>query len=92
MLTKADTGYYDAVLMDIQMPNLNGYLTTKKIRRLKDPGKAQITIIAMTANAFEDDRKEAMDVGMNGFVAKPVEIHRLLEVLAKVMPQRCDNA
>ena len=85
MLTKAEPGYYDAILMDIQMPNLNGYLAAKKIRGLADPQKAGIAIVAMTANAFEEDRREAFNAGMNGFVPKPIEMDKLYQALAEVL-------
>lgn len=85
MLQKADAGYYDLILMDIQMPNLNGHMAAEKIRRLPDPAKANIPIIAMTANAFEEDRKKALEAGMNGHLTKPVEIPKLLEMLAAVL-------
>ena len=74
--------------MDIQMPNLDGYRATEKIRRLNDPKKSDIPIIAMTANAFEEDRKKAMEKGMDGFVSKPVEMNKLFETLAKIMKQQ----
>lgn len=84
MLEKSETGYYDVVLMDIQMPNLNGYEASAGIRELSDEVKANIPIIAMTANAFEEDKKAAIDAGMNGFVSKPFTIKELTEVLQKV--------
>lgn len=83
MLEKSETGYYDVILMDIQMPNLNGYEATAGIRELSDEVKANIPIIAMTANAFEEDKKAAIDAGMNGFVSKPFKIKELTEVLQK---------
>ena len=86
MLCQAAPHYYDAILMDIQMPNLNGYLATRKIRRLDDPEKASIPIIAMTANTFEEDRRKALDSGMDGFVPKPIEIDKLFETLAEIIP------
>lgn len=83
MLTKADAGYYDLILMDVQMPNLDGYETTKRIRAMKDKAKAEIPIAAMTANAFEEDRKNALAAGMNEHLAKPIETEKLKEVLAE---------
>lgn len=74
MLTAAEDGYYDLILMDIQMPNLNGYETTQHIRQLDNKNKAEIPIIAMTANAFDEDRNMAFKVGMNGHVAKPIDV------------------
>ncbi|MGN1231431.1 MAG: ATP-binding protein [Anaerotignum sp.] len=85
MLCKAAPHYYDAILMDIQMPKLDGYMATEKIRRLNDSEKSGIPIIAMTANAFEEDRKKALAKGMDGFVSKPVEMNKLFETLLGVM-------
>ena len=82
-LTKAKNNY-DLILMDVQMPNLDGYAATKKIRHMKDKAKANIPIIAMTANAFEEDRKNALAAGMNGHLAKPIEMSKLMEMLTKV--------
>lgn len=82
-LTKAKNNY-DLILMDVQMPNLDGYAATKKIRHMKDKAKANIPIIAMTANAFEEDRKNALAAGMNGHLAKPIEMSKLMEILTKV--------
>lgn len=78
MLRKAEKGYYDLVLMDIQMPNMNGYLATEKIRELSGECK-DIPIIAMTANAFEEDKRHAFSVGMNGHIAKPIDVGKLIE-------------
>ena len=77
-------GYYDVILMDIMMPVLNGYEVTRLIRQLPDQKKARIPIIAMTANAFEEDKKKAFAAGMNGFISKPFKVEKLLEALAKV--------
>ena len=85
MLSKAEPGYYDLILMDVQMPNLNGYDATKRIRRMEDKTKSQIPIIAMTANAFEEDRKDALAAGMNGHLAKPIEVEKLIETLAEIL-------
>ena len=76
-------GDYDLVLMDVQMPVMNGYEATKQIRALNDPVLAGITIIAMTANAFDDDRKKAQECGMDGFLTKPIVIEELIGVLQK---------
>ena len=73
--------------MDIQMPHMDGYEATRKIRRLPDAAIANIPIIAMTANAFEDDRQEAFAAGMNGHVAKPIEIPKLAAALKSVLAQ-----
>ena len=74
-------GTYDLILMDIQMPNMDGYKATEVIRDLSDKNKANIPIIAMTANAFEEDRKKALAKGMNGHIAKPVDIEKMREIL-----------
>lgn len=84
MIAAAKPGHYDLVLMDIQMPVMDGYEATKAIRALEDSALANIPIIAMTANAFEEDRQAAIDAGMNGHVAKPVEIPLLMEELTKI--------
>lgn len=76
--------YYAAVLMDIMMPKLNGYEATKQIRQLPDKHKARIPIIAMTANAFEEDKKKAYAAGMNAFISKPFKVEKLLEALRQV--------
>ena len=81
-LQDVPAGYYDAILMDIQMPNMNGYEATKAIRKLTDE-RAKIPIIAMTANAFEEDRQAALAAGMDDYVAKPVEISELFRTIMK---------
>ena len=85
MLKSAASGYYDLILMDIQMPNMNGYDATRAIRGLQDPEKANIPILAMTANAFEEDKREAFRSGMNGHIAKPVNVRELMKELANVL-------
>lgn len=75
-------GYYDVILMDIQMPNMNGYETTKAIRAMDDD-RRMVKIVAMTANAFEEDKKKAFDCGMNGYIAKPVRIDEFLKEMEK---------
>lgn len=79
MLESAAPGYYQVVLMDIQMPVMDGYEATKAIRRLENRELASIPIFAMTANAFEDDRQAALNCGMNGHIAKPIQVEKLLE-------------
>ena len=76
---------YDLILMDIQMPLMNGYDTTIAIRKLTDQQKAQIPIIALTANAFAEDCQKALAVGMNDFIAKPIDLQILLPLLAKYL-------
>ena len=83
MLKKAPAHYYDFILMDIQMPNMNGYEATKAIRELEDEVKSKIVILAVTANAFEEDRKNALQAGMNGHIAKPIKIDALSSTLAE---------
>ena len=78
-------GYYALIIMDIQMPKMNGYDATRAIRALDDPKLANIPIIAMTANAFDEDRKQALDCGMNAHIAKPIDVEKLLEILASVL-------
>lgn len=78
-------GTYDLILMDIQMPNMDGYKATRCIRRLDDKKKAEIPIIAMTANAFAEDRKKAFDAGMNGHIAKPIDMEKLGAVILSVL-------
>ena len=82
ILEKMPEGYYDLILMDIQMPIMDGYEATKIIRSFNNKN-AQIPIIAMTANAFEEDRKHALQLGMNEHLAKPVDIEKLKDVLTK---------
>ncbi|MBQ7608379.1 MAG: amino acid permease [Desulfovibrionaceae bacterium] len=81
---KAEPGYYDVVLMDIQMPTMDGYTATRAIRSLTDAAKAKTPIVAMTANAFDEDRKAALDAGMNGHIAKPINIDNLLTTLKQI--------
>ena len=78
-------GAYDLILMDIQMPKMDGYKATKEIRSLQDQDKASIAIVAMTANAFEEDKKKAFDVGMDGHIAKPINIEDLFVVLTDII-------
>ncbi len=81
------TGTYDMILMDIQMPQMDGYKATQAIRNLPDKDKACIPIIAMTANAFEEDKREAIAAGMNGHIAKSIQVDKLLSMLAEVIRQ-----
>ena len=75
---------YDLIFMDIQMPKMDGYTATREIRTLDDPKCANIPIIAMTANAFEEDRKKAIKAGMNGHIAKPINADVILENLDQI--------
>ena len=81
----AKPGQYDLILMDIQMPIMDGYEATRQIRKLPNPETANIPIVAMTANAFEEDRQKALEAGMNEHVTKPIDMERLLEVVKKVL-------
>ncbi len=85
MLNKHDAGYYDLVLMDVQMPNMDGLKAGTVIRQLPDPAKAKTTVIAMTANAFEEDRKKCLEAGMDGFIAKPIDIRKLMGTLVEIL-------
>ena len=85
LLKGSEAGYYQMILMDVQMPVLNGYEATKVIRELDDRELASIPIIAMTANAFEEDRKEALKSGMNGHIAKPIDIEVLFDTMGKIL-------
>ena len=81
----AEPGYYDLVLMDIQMPVMDGHEATKRIRALENPVLSSIPIIAMTANAFDEDKRAALDSGMNGFISKPVVVEEVVEALNGVL-------
>lgn len=85
MLEKSQPGYYQLILMDVQMPVMNGYEATHAIRKLKDTQLAAIPILAMTANAFEEDKQEALKSGMNGHIAKPINIDNLMNTLKRVL-------
>ena len=87
-IEKMPAGTYDMILMDIQMPKMNGYKATQIIRHLPDKDKAYIPIIAMTANAFEEDKREAAAAGMNGHISKPVQVDKLLQMLAEIIRQQ----
>ena len=81
----SDPGRYDLVLMDVQMPVMDGCTATQRIRALKDPARAAVPIVAMTANVFEEERKRAFDCGMNGFLSKPIVIEELVDVLKDII-------
>ena len=81
-------GTYDMILMDIQMPQMDGYTATRVIRNLPDQEKACIPILAMTANAFEEDKREAIAAGMNAHIAKPIQVEQLLSTLAEIIRQQ----
>ena len=85
-VAESAAGDYDAVLMDIQMPIMNGYEAAREIRKLDNKKLASVPIIAMTANAFSEDVKNALDAGMNGHIAKPIDVPKMMETLAKILP------
>ena len=84
-MEKMPAGTYDLILMDIQMPKMNGYKATENIRKLSDMEKAKIPIVAMTANAFEEDRKIALSKGMNAHIAKPIDVEKVEKVLCSIL-------
>ena len=90
-MREAEPGQYDLILMDIQMPIMDGYEATRQIRALEDPDIAGIPIIAMTANAFEEDKKTALEAGMNGHIAKPIDVPVLLELLWEIVKPTAVN-
>ena len=85
MMKEAESGYYNLILMDIQMPHMDGYEATRLIRALDDKEKASIPIIAVTANAFDEDKKEAIDAGMNGYLAKPYAIPEMKKTISEML-------
>ena len=89
-MKQASVGQYDLILMDIQMPKMDGYEATRQIRYLADGRIADIPIVAMTANAFEEDRKSALEAGMNGHIAKPIENSELFGILKMLLKEQHD--
>ncbi|MDO4502851.1 MAG: response regulator [Coriobacteriia bacterium] len=88
MVESAAPDRYDLILMDIQMPNLNGYQASSAIRDLKDEGRASIPIVAMTANAFDEDRRQALEAGMNDHLSKPIEVQKMFTALSSALKGR----
>ena len=88
LFRNSEPGEFDVILMDIMMPVMNGYEATKMIRSLDREDAKKIPIIAMTANAFEEDKREAIAAGMNGHIAKPIQLDKLLSMLAEVIRQQ----
>ena len=88
MLKGSEPGYYQVILMDVQMPEMNGYEATKAIRSLENKELASLPILAMTANAFEEDKQEALRSGMDGHIAKPIDIKTLMEMLDEVLTKK----
>ena len=87
-IEKMPADAYDMILMDIQMPQMDGYKATQAIRNLPDEDKASIPIVAMTANAFEEDKRDAIAAGMNGHIAKPIQVDKMLSILSEVIRQQ----
>ena len=85
MLKISNHNYYDLVLMDVMMPVMDGYQATKEIRKLEDKKISNIPIIAMTANAFEDDRQNAINAGMNDYISKPIKVETVYSVIKKYL-------
>lgn len=85
MVSGSVPGYYDLILMDIQMPRMDGYQASKEIRNLANPGLARIPIVALTANAFEEDKKEAFASGMDGHMAKPFDLEKAMSILEEIL-------
>lgn len=85
MLKNSEAGYYQLVLMDVQMPEMDGYEAARTIRAMDDGERASIPILAMTANAFEEDKQEALRNGMNGHIAKPIDMKKLIQTLDRVL-------
>ena len=90
-MEKAPAGTYDLILMDIQMPHMDGYKAARAIRRLSDAGKAAVPIVAMTANAFEEDRQNALAAGMNGHIAKPIDAAKVEKALTALLRPGADG-
>ena len=88
MLKQHEDEYYDLILMDVQMPNMDGYTACRTIRELKDTAKSSIPVIAMTANAFAEDRENALAAGMNEHIAKPLDVEKILEILIKFLEKQ----
>ena len=91
MLQKADAGHYDLILMDIQMPNMDGYAATQSIRSLADKKKASIPILAITANAFKEDQEKAAESGMDGHIAKPLDAAKMFHTIGEVLEGKEDK-
>ena len=85
MVRDAEPGRYDLILMDVQMPVMDGYEATQKIRSLEDTVHSRVPIIAMTANAFEEDKRKAMASGMDGHLAKPIDMELMTALLKKIL-------
>ena len=91
IMSSASGSKYDLIFMDIQMPKMDGYTATREIRTLKDTKKANVPIIAITANAFDEDRKKAIKAGMNGHIAKPIDVNVILQNLDRIFGKNGDE-
>ncbi len=87
-LSAAEPGHFDLVLMDVQMPVMDGYAATRAIRSMADPVRASVPVIALTANAFEEDREKARAAGMNGHLGKPVDVDKMLNLLGEILQEK----
>ena len=85
MVSASEPGFYDVVLMDVQMPIMDGYTASKAIRALTDPELSAVPIVAMTANAFQEDIRAAEEAGMNGHIAKPLDVSAMMNTLDRVL-------
>ena len=92
MVEQSAAGYYRLILMDVQMPVMNGYEAAVAIRNMKDHNASSIPILAMTANAFEEDKQMALKCGMNGHIAKPINVEKLLETVGAVFEKHSPSA
>lgn len=88
IMQNATPGDFDLILMDIQMPIMDGYAATREIRKMKNKELATIPIVAMTANAFDEDKQAAFDAGMNGHISKPVNIKKLIKMLQELLHEK----
>ena len=87
MVKASPDGYYDAILMDIQMPVMDGYTAARSIRTLENKAHAGIPILAMTANAFKEDEEKSKEAGMQAHIAKPIDVNKLLKTLSSVLSE-----
>ena len=91
MMEKAEENYYDVILMDIQMPNMDGYQAAMSIRAFADKAKASVPILALTANAFKEDCDKALEAGMNGHIAKPLDAGKMFRLIAETLREQASK-